>query len=146
MHQRKKPKSAYNPPKNKTPVTVEDVHALENMQFKWCATPQYVDYDEGEWGWDNVAMKRFFNKCLKYLQHYENMTWAQLKEAHNCHPVPLGDIVSRAQRRIVSRYGDMDDLWQVKAEGRCRLFGRKDRHIFYLIWHDKRHTVYPRGE
>jgi hypothetical protein len=146
MHQRKKPKSAYNPPKNKIPVTVEDVHALENMQFKWRATPQYVDYDEEEWGWGNVAMERFFNKCLKHLQHYENMTWAQIKEADNCHPVPLGDIVAKAQRRIVSKHGDMDDLWQVKAEGRCRLFGHKDRQIFYLIWHDKYHTVYPKGK
>jgi hypothetical protein len=74
------------------------------------------------------------------------MTWAQIKEADHCHPVPLGDIVSKAQSRIVLRYGEMDDLWQVKAQGRCRLFGRKDGKIFYLIWHDKFHTVYPGGK
>ena len=146
MPQRKKPKSEYNPPKTKTPVSVEDVNALENMQFKWRATPQYVDYDEKDWGWDNVAIKRFFNKCLKRLQHYEGMTWVQIKEADNCHPVPLRDIVPKAQKRIASRYRDMDDLWQVKAEGICRLFGRKDRQIFYLIWHDEHHTVYPGGK
>ena len=146
MRGRKKPKSKYNPPKNKIPVTVEDVYALENMQFKWRATAQYVDYDEEEWGWGRVGMKRFFNKCLKYLQHYENMTWAKIKETDNCHPVPLVDIVSKAQKRIISKYGDMDALWQVKAEGICRLFGRKDGQTFYLIWHDERHTVYPGGK
>jgi hypothetical protein len=146
MHQRKKPKSAYNPPKTKTPVTVEDVYALENKTFTWRATPQYVDYDEEEWGWEDVVMRRFFSKCLKYLHHYETMTWAQIKQSSNCHPVPLGDIVPKAQRRILSKYGDMDDLWQVKAEGICRLFGRKDGQIFYLIWHDEYHTVYPRGQ
>ena len=146
MHKGKKPKSAYNPPKHKIPLTVEDVHALEDKQFAWRASPQYVDYDEAEWGWDSVNMKRFFNKCLKYLHHYEEMTWAQIKEANHCHPVPLKEIVSKAQNRIISRYGDIDDLWQVKAEGICRLFGRKDNQIFYLVWHDEYHTVYPGGK
>ena len=115
------------------------------MSFKWCATSKYVDYDDKEWGWEGVAIRKFFNKCLPRLQHYEGMTGAQIKEADHCHPVPLKDIIPRAQQRIVSRYGDMDDLWQVKAEGKCRLFGRKDKQIFYLIWHDKDHTVYPSG-
>lgn len=145
MRQRKKPKNAYDPLNNKIPVTVEDVHALGSKLFKWCATPQYVDYDEEEWGWGNVAVERFFNKCLKYLQHYEDKTWMKIKEEGHCHPVPLMDIVPRAQKRMLNRYGDMDDLWQVKAEGICRLFGHKDGQTFYLIWHDKHHTVYPRG-
>jgi len=141
----KSPKSAYNPSTNKSPVSSEDVDALESKKFKWRATPRYVDYDEKEWGWNGVEMEKFFNKCLKHLHHYEDTTWMQIKEEDHCHPVPLKDIVSRAQTRINNKYGGLDNLWQVKAEGRCRLFGLKEGQIFYLIWHDEKHTVYPGG-
>ena len=107
---------------------------------------KYIDYDDEEWGWNGVPIQKFFNKCLSYLQHYEGNTWAQIKENDHCHPVPLNEIIPRAQNIILRRYGDIDDLWQVKAEGICRLFGRKDRQKFYLIWHDEYHTVYPGGK
>lgn len=146
MRQYKKPKHKHNPPIIKKPIIAEDVNALEDMQFKWCATTRYVDYDEGEWGWNHVCIKRFFNKLLNFLQHYENKTWAQMKEGQHCHPVSLNDIVPKARRRIIEKFDDMDGLYQVKAQGNCRLFGRKDQQIFYLIWHDEHHTVYPGGE
>ena len=142
----KRPKSRYNPSENKIPASVEDVNALESKRFKWRATSGYIDYDEGEWGWDNVEMKKFFDKCLKHLQHYEDKTWMQIKEEDHCHPVPLKEIVPRAQTRIINKHGEIDNLWQVKAEGRCRLFGLKDGQMFYLIWHDEYHTVYPGGK
>ena len=145
MRRPRKPKYLDSSPTGKQPSIAEDVDALENKLFQWRAISKYVDYEEEEWGWENVDIKQFFNKCLPRLQHYEGKTWAQIKEADHCHPVPLKDIVPRAQQRITSRHSDMDNLWQVKADGRCRLFGRKDRQIFYLIWHDKNHTVYPSG-
>jgi hypothetical protein len=138
-------RSAYSPSTNKSPVNVDDVDALESKKFKWRAVPRYVDYDEQEWGWNRVRMEKFFDKCLKHLQHYEDKTWMQIKEENHCHPVSLTDIVPRAQTRITSRYGEIDNLWQVKGEGICRLFGLKDGQIFYLIWHDENHTVYPGG-
>ncbi len=141
----RRPKRAYNPSTNKNPVSVEDVNALEGKKFRWRAIPQYIDYDEEEWGWNSIEMKKFFDKCLKHLQYYEDETWMKIKEENHCHPVPLQDIVSRAQTRIISKYGEIDNLWQVKAEGICRLFGLKDGRIFYLIWHDEYHTVYPGG-
>jgi len=144
-NQYRKPKSTYNPPKNKIPTIAEDVNALENKKFKWRAALQYVDYDVEEWGWNSVEMEKFFNKCLTHLQHYEDKTWMQIKEEDHCHPVPLKDIVPRAQTRIINRYGEIDNLWQVKAQGMCRLFGVKDGGTFYLIWHDEKHSVYPGG-
>lgn len=146
MRQSKKPKHEHNPPIVKKPVIAEDVDSLEGMRFKWRAAIKYVDYDGEEWSWNNVDMKRFFDKLLNYLQHYEDKTWAQIKEGQHCHPVPLSVIVPRARRRIIGKFGDMDDLYQVKAEGKCRLFGCKDGQIFYLIWHDEHHTVYPKGK
>jgi len=142
----RRPKRKQNPSPNKIPTSVEDVNALESKQFKWRATSGYIDYDEEEWGWDYVEMKKFFDKCLKHLQLYETMTWMRIKEEDHCHPVSLKDIVPRAQNRVISKYGELDNLWQVKAEGRCRLFGCKEGQIFYLIWHDERHTVCPGGK
>lgn len=146
MRSSKRPKYKENPSMGKKPSIVEDVDALEGKNFKWKVTSKWIDYDEDEWGWGNVPMKRFFNKCLSRLQHYEGQTWAKIKEERNCHPVALRDIVPRAQKRITTNHDDMSDLYQVKADGKCRLFGYKDRQIFYLIWHDKDHTVYPSGE
>lgn len=146
MPQNKKPKHKYNPLPVKKPTISENVDSIERMRFKWRTTSQYVDYDDEEWGWNNVTMKLFFNKCLSFLQHYEDKTWAQMKEEGHCHPAPLKGIVVRAQNRIIKMHGDMDDLYQVKAAGKCRLFGRKDGQIFFLIWHDAKHEIYPLGK
>ena len=146
MAKNKKPKYMYNPSLNKTPNIREDVSSLENMHFKWYAITNYVDYDEREWGWNRVIIDRFFNKCLQHLQHYESLTWAQMKAQDHCHPAPLEGITPKARKRIIEKFGPMDDLYQVKVEGKCRLFGRKDRQNFYLIWHDENHTVYPGGK
>jgi len=146
MRERKKPKRKYNPPTVKKPIISENVDSIESMLFKWRANSRYVDYDDEEWGWKDVKMKRFFNKCLNHLNHYEGRTWAQIKEDDHCHPAPLRGIAIRAQNRIIKRHGDMDDLYQVKADGDCRLFGRKDGQYFYLMWHDRYHTVYPMGK
>lgn len=135
-----------NPPLQNIARKAQDPDIFEVKNFLWRADDNYIDYDDEEWGWCEVPMQKFFNKCLRYLQHYEGKTWAQIKQEGHCHPVSLEDIVPKAQRIILNRFGDMNDLWQVKAEGRCRLFGWKDKQLFYLIWHDEKHTVYPRGK
>lgn len=146
MAKRPQKNKLLHPYLGKSPLKIHDPAIYENSNFHWRATERYIDYDDREWGWGSLSIERFFTKCLNYLQHYESKTWAKIKEEDHCHPVPLEDIVSRAKRRIIDKHGDMDDLYQVTAEGRCRLFGWKDRQVFYLIWHDEHHTVYPGGK
>ncbi|MFC1990414.1 hypothetical protein ACFLVW_07710 [Chloroflexota bacterium] len=135
-----------HPSQSKSPLKVQDPRIYEGMPFRWRATSKYIDYDDKEWGWEDIKTKRFFNHCLTFLQHYEDKTWAQMKEERHCHLAPLSGIAVRAQNRISKIHGDMNELYQVKAQGKCRLFGHIDRQYFYLIWHDAKHTVYPRGE
>jgi hypothetical protein len=145
MTKRPRKKYSQNPHSKKSPKIVQNPDLYEDVQFKWRVNNKYIDYDDEEWGWGKVLINSFFDKCLTFLQHYEDMSWARMKEEQHCHPVALKDITKRAQNRIFKLFGDIDDLYQVKAEGKCRLFGRKDRQIFYLIWHDENHTVYPGG-
>lgn len=146
MPQKKKPKYICNPPTTKKPTFSENVDSIESMRFKWHTSIKYIDYADDEWGWHEVPVKKFFDKCLDFLQSYEDKTWAQMKEGSHCHPVRLKDIIPKARKIITNRFGDIDDLYQVKAQGKCRLFGRKDKQIFYLVWHDEHHQVYPMGE
>ena len=146
MTKQPKMNGALKPSSAKSPLKVQDPSIFETQNFKWLATANYVDYEDEEWGWNRVKIDRFFSKCLKYLQNYESLTWAEMKAQDHCHPAPLDGIAPKARKKITDRYGLMEDLYQVKAEGKCRLFGRKDRQNFYLIWHDENHTVYPGGK
>jgi hypothetical protein len=38
---------------------------------------------------------------------------------------------------------DIDILYQVDISEFGRVFGYRDRMLFYLIWHDPNHTVCP---
>lgn len=134
------------PSSTKTPKHKEPPPSDAVARFKWRATPRYIDYDDKEWGWGDIYTKQFFDTCIERLNHYESLTWAEMSQEQHCHHAPLNSIELTAKNKLLKRHKDMDNLYQVKAQGRCRLFGRKEGGFFYLIWHDPKHTVYPGGK
>ena len=141
---KKKPRVSENPPQTKkAPRSSEDPNRLGSSSFRWRVNPRYVDYDHKDWGWGKLTCKDFFQILIERLHDYEQMSWDDLSKRNSCHPMPVENIDQNAQARLCQICGiEIDSLYQVDINPKCRLWGYRDRTIFYLIWHDPNHTVY----
>ena len=139
----KKPRASHNPPPYKKPRSIENVDSIGAQLFRWRVNNKYVDYDHTDWGWGKLSCKDFFNILVDRLHDFEQSTWADLEKRRSCHPMPVENIEAKAQQRLNEICGDeIDSLYQVDINRRCRLWGYRDRTIFFLIWHDPNHSVY----
>lgn len=140
---KKKPRVARVPTTDKKPRTKEDVDAIGSELFRWRVNNRYVDYDHEEWGWGRLTCKDFFQILIERLHNFEQSTWDNLSKRQSCHSMPIENIVPKARERLCEICdNEIDSLYQVDINPRCRLWGYRDRTVFYLIWHDPHHTVY----
>ena len=57
--------------------------------------------------------------------------------------MPVDKIETLAADRLLEIGRDeFDTLFQINVRGGIRLWGIRDRAIFYLMWYDPDHTVY----
>jgi len=139
----KKPYVPELPNPQKKPRIQEEPEKLGSLLFRWRVNKRYVDFDHSEWGWGKLSCKDFFNMLIERLHDYEQMTWDSLSQRSSCHPMPVENIEPEAQKRLCQVCSnEVDSLYQVDVNPKCRIWGHRDRAIFYLIWHDPNHTVY----
>ncbi len=139
----KKPRTQKLPQPHKVPRALEQPEKLGSLVFRWKVNERYVDYDHEEWGWGRLSCKQFFKILIERLHEYEQMTWDALSRRSSCHSMPVETIEQDAQKRLYEVCGnEVDSLYQVDINPKCRIWGYRDRQIFYLIWHDPNHTVY----
>ena len=140
----KKPRASSKPSPQKRPRTIEDVSRIGSQFFRWRVSNKYIDYDHADWGWGKLSCRDFFQILIDRLHAFEQSSWGDLEKRQSCHPMPVENIEASAQQRLNEICGDeIDSLYQVDISPRCRLWGYRDRTIFFLIWHDPNHTVYP---
>jgi hypothetical protein len=143
MPKDKRPRTRYIPQQDKVPRKIEEPNNLGSSYFKWKVNDRFVDYDHKEWGWGQLTCRDFFKILTERLHEYESMTWDDLSRRHSCHNMPVENIEKTAQDRLCDICdAEVDSLYQVDINPRCRLWGYRDRTIFYLIWHDPNHSVY----
>lgn len=140
---RKQVKSKFHPTPQKSVHIAEDVDSYRRQNFKWRVIEKYIDYDDEEWGWKQVDIRRFFQKLLPRLHDYETMTWDEIFRRQSCHSWEIGEIPIKAQRKLREKYPENETFHQIDMEQPCRLLGIRDRQILYLIWYDPHHTVCP---
>lgn len=142
-HKNKKPRIQAAPSSTKIPRALEEPSQLGSKLFKWRVNSKYIDFDHQEWGWGHLTCKYFFQTLIERLHEYESMPWDEIARRDSCHPMPVQNIEPAAQDRLREMFNnEIDTLYQVDTTKRCRLWGYRDRTIFYLIWHDPNHTVY----
>jgi len=140
---RKKPRTAQTPQVEKKPRTLADVRSIGREYFRWRVNNKYVDYDHNEWGWGKLTCKDFFQILVERLHDYEQITWDDLSRRRSCHPMPIEKIEQVARERLCEICdSEIDCLYQVDINPRCRLWGYRYKAVFFLIWHDPNHTVY----
>lgn len=105
----------------------------------------------GSWSWDvsDITMR----EIIAFLTEMERLTWTEVRaQTHGGghfrhHPIPVEQLCAEAQRRLRSlRLDDLDELFEFRLASRRRLWGvLPEDGIFYVLWWDSAHRVYPTG-
>jgi hypothetical protein len=107
----------------------------------------------GSWSW-LTADPGDLREILGFLQSIETQTWAEIQRAtyygrrtgaHRSHKlIPVSQICAEAQERLADLGLDtVDELFEFRVRAKLRLWGRVQEGVFYPIWRDPEHKVYP---
>jgi len=121
----------------------------------------FVDYccdledREGFWSWgesrdwESLEWKEIIGP---FLSGCKNKTWAEVekestggKKRHYKHrSYDTGLIINEAYARLGElKLDDMDKIFRFRLDGKKRLYGFVIGHMFYLVWYDRLHKIYP---
>lgn len=107
----------------------------------------------GSWSW-LTATPHGLREITGFLGHIEKQTWAEIQRAtyfgnrsgtHRSHKqVPADQLCPEAQHRLAElRLDHLEALFEFRITGKLRLWGLVRKGVFYPIWRDPDHKVYP---
>jgi hypothetical protein len=138
----KKPKSAGHK-KRKQPESIVETKSYLHKTPKWAF--RYCDKEKWSVG-KSDCRRLIFDK----LSPFEGVTWGQImsasggkKHGTNSHFVLTGQLSREAQNRLTEIGVSDDQLFSLRLAAKERLWGRLEDGVFYLIWHDPKHEIYP---
>ena len=110
---------------------------------------QRCDFDHSKWGMlcNSGKLTDFF----RYLSNLECQKWGEIltdksgrRSNTRNHHIPLTDIIREAQKRATEiNVDEFDDLCSIAVSGRMRVWGYIIDGLFYIIWFDPEHEIYP---
>lgn len=142
MAKNKQPKVKSTPRTEKIPKQAIDPDSY--AQHKACWAFSCMDC-EGDFGWNKATLDGL-KEIRNVLCNLETMTWNEIfleakKQHHSCDVNGLSPI---ARKRLIEiNRDDQDKLWSIRLSGKKRLWGILDRGVFYILWWDSTHQVYP---
>jgi len=83
---------------------------------------------------------------LKKLGSYETMTVGELFQPGSRHgkTYPVGDMPAGGPERLLEiDRDDETEISRVLLTSKSRLYGFLREHIFYVLWYDPKHEVWP---
>ena len=128
--------------------TVKIPSNLGQDRFCWGVKSDSIDWIDPELGFHMGCLKSFFKIIKPRLDDFSSMTWAELQKRKSCHPMDVAKITSSSLQRLKVIFSDNipETLYQIDIPGqgqKHRIWGKKDGNVFYLIWNDPNHKVYP---
>lgn len=137
----KKPVIALAPPSGKRPRFNVNDPTIDAAR-RPCWRIQYVDKG-GPFAWTKIEPGDLLT-VLGALANYETMNWTDIEARKSCHKMPTASVSKEARQRLDEiELDDVEDLYQLQVNNRFRVFGMRDRNIFYVLWWDPEHQVYP---
>lgn len=136
----KKPKSEFKPALSKTPIAIAPVD-YSNLRVQW----SFQKFDNESWH-DEQYTRTPFHEIADHLKSFESRTWKEIRHQSrkHDHPIEPAQIIARAQERLqVVTRGQYEELWRFRFTGACRIWGVRIQQIFYVLWWDPQHKIYP---
>jgi hypothetical protein len=126
-------------------------NALDGDHPKWRLSLLDLEH-AGNWSW--TASEEALRKVVKFLTEMERLTWAEIRSqmfnsrggSHRKHHTMVPSILCpEAQKRLRElKLDDVDELFRFRLGNMERLWGVIDADgIFYPVWWDPEHKVYP---
>ena len=107
----------------------------------------------GEWGFNNIDNGSTLKNLHQKLKNFESMTWGEIEKKRGKsgklnHFMTIDKISANAQERFekIRLSEEYDTLYSFHLSGTERLWGIRENEIYYILWWDKHHTVYPVGK
>ncbi|WP_017306277.1 hypothetical protein [Spirulina subsalsa] len=146
MAKNKQPKVRKTPQAEKIPKRAIDPNIYAQHKACWA----FSSMDCGDnFGWDKATYDDL-KEIRDVLWNLETMTWNEIfldakKQHHSCDV----DFKAKKPSSIACKrlkeinMDDQDKLWSIRLSSKKRLWGILDRGVFYILWWDPNHQVYP---
>lgn len=123
---------------SKTTTKHEDRNSYLQKNPMWKF--QRADKEHAKWSVRNC--RDFCTEILEKLVDFEGQTWCEIKGRNN-HFINVSSMTKGAQNRLKELRIIEDELFSLRLNGKCRLFGILDDGVFYIVWYDFAHEICP---
>ena len=101
--------------------------------------------------WAVSSCKTVYSSIITKLKDLEGLTWQEIMSASggrahgtNNHFEDVADLCKEARNRILELHmEDVDRVFSLRLTSTERLYGIIDEGIFFIIWYDPNHEIYP---
>lgn len=151
-----KKKKKEQKPKISVSVASDNIRASKedyrSLNFTWVMSEQYLDYPHEKYGWNNVSYHEFCSRTgiMRKLLNFEKKKWSECEKiagSHkhfSWHPVEYENFPKKERQYLTEKYSDkVDCFYQISLSGKERIIGYKNNNVFYPIWFDKNHELFP---
>ena len=116
----------------------------DENKFVWAIRSDKIDWTDSTFGFHTEVLNNFTQTIKPKLDNYSSMTWNQVMTKDSCHSWDITDIDKKLQERILELHKENppESMYQISLTGRHRIFGYKDKSIFYLMFNDPGHEGY----
>ncbi len=143
-------KNTHKPKQKSTTITkswLQDKElSIRNENFQWRFTN--FDFDFPEDLFEHLTLEGLMTKIIPALQNHEDKKWGTMR-SHPDHHV-INDIAQSknpapAKRLENSKFDDIENniIYSFSIDRKKRLYGYIDGAIFYVLWYDHLHLLYP---
>jgi hypothetical protein len=133
---RARPGIAAEPPGVKTPGLAAE--PVKDKPLSWRLSR--VDF-LGDWGWSNLAADEMATLHGE-LADCEGETLYNLLKAEAIKDIPTEHMVRKAKERLVDLgFEEHDTLWELRLNGKRRVWGFVHDADFYILWWDPDETA-----
>jgi len=135
----KQPKIAQSPSPQKQPYSQEI--EVSKLKVQWC----FELFDKGAKWHDGNYTEETFREIAGFLQGYSTMRWGLIEQDRTRnHEVCVVKMIKDAQKRLEEiKLDDYDRLWHFRFDGKKRLWGIRNGHVFRILWYDPQHKICP---
>ncbi len=121
-------------------------NSMKDMLFKWKLKKLSLDFPEATK--KELTVKLLIQKIIPALQNHESVKLLEVTKAHpNHHEVDFADSKNPIGKKWLDQHSEFKGmgykLFSFHIDGERRLYGYIDGSVFYPIWYDNNHGLYP---
>lgn len=127
-------------PNPKKQAGARQMNFVEGLPLAW----RFSNSDKaGKWAWSNLSYTPQYQDIMSRLAHFETLNYDELLKTGS-HPIKIAKLIPDAQKRLRDiKCDDLDELFSLRVQGKCRVFCILDRNIMKILWWDPHHEVCP---